>query len=146
MPLLHGSGKLKLELMPKLHHRHTTKALTCVCTLHACNASGTGEAAAAPVSEAPRGLGEGGGDMRGAAASLDPSGWEGSVVIWRYSSVLAVWMSSLAPLPNASSSPASFLTRLTRMGVKALPSRSSRPCRLAPHPGAAAEEGMPRRM
>ena len=42
------------------------------------------------MSEAPRGLGEGGGDMRGAAASLDPSGWEGSVVIWRYSSVLAV--------------------------------------------------------
>ena len=84
--------------------------------------------------------------MRGAAASLEPSGWEGSAVIWRYSSVLAVWMSSLAPLPKASSSPASFLTRLTRMGVKAFPSRSSKPCRLAPCQGAATGEGMLRRM
>jgi len=36
----------------------------------------------------------------------------GSQVIWLYSSFLAARISSLAPLPNASSIPASFLTRL----------------------------------
>ena len=75
------------------------------------------------------GLGEGGGDIRGVGPSSGLLCWEGSLVIWRYSSVLAAWMSSLAPLPKASSRPASFLTRLTRMGVRAVPSRSSRPCK-----------------
>lgn len=39
----------------------------------------------------------------------------------RYSAFLACRISSLAPLPNASSMLTSFCTRLTRMGVSDVP-------------------------
>lgn len=44
----------------------------------------------------------------------------GSQVICLYSSVLAAWMSSDAPLPKASSMPASFFTRLQRSDTPGL--------------------------
>ena len=62
-----------------------------------------------------RGLGEGGGDGKGVVTwgSAKEEDLESlSQVIWLYSSLLANWMSSLAPLPKASSMPASFFTRL----------------------------------
>ena len=85
------------------------------CQWHLLEGLAPAELESRPPESAVSSFGEGGGLGRGVdiCGGTFRERWvTGSQVICPYSSFLAALMSSLAPLPKASSMPASFLTRL----------------------------------